>query len=101
MQGKVNYSILQRYDNREFVETRDRMRQQISEILKELQRYLCNNFYHKELSFDELREKLIYFFEENGLTVIRNTEDLKQVTDKSGRDLFAIARFIASMKKFV
>ena len=94
MQGKVNYSILQRYDNREFVETRDRMRQQISEILKELQRYLCNNFYHKELSFDELREKLIYFFEENGLTVIRNTEDLKQVTDKSGRDLFAIARFI-------
>lgn len=93
-EGKVSYSIFQRYDNRDFIQTRDRTRQQINEILGELQQYFKYNFYHKELSFDELRGKLIYFFEENGLTVIRNTEDLKQVTSKNGRDLFAIARFI-------
>lgn len=91
---KRKYWVSTVYSTSEFDAGKYEMRRKIDAILKEMQEYFKTHFYFKTLGLDELREKLISFFESNGLTVIQSVGDLKLVPKVTGSDAFEVARFV-------
>lgn len=91
---KKKYWVYRAYSNSEFTNNRREMREKIDRILKAMQEYFKTHFYHNALELDVIREKLISFFESNGLTVIQSISDLKLVPKDSNSDAFEVARFV-------
>lgn len=88
------YWVATVYSTSEFDANKHEMRRKIDGILKAMQDYFKTHFYHDTLDLDEIRSKLIAFFEHNGLTVIQNVGDLKLVQKETGSDSFEVARFV-------
>ncbi len=91
---KRTYRVSTVYSTSEFDTNKYEMRRKIDDILKAMQRYFETHFYHQTIDSDEIRSKLIAFFENNGLTVIQNVGDLKLVQKETGSDSFEVARFV-------
>lgn len=93
---RTEYRVSRQFDSSDFIQTRDEMRDKINDVLKSLQQYLIkNNYIKSQVEIPELREMLIRFFEANGMTVVRDVEELGHITTQnSDSDSFAIARFI-------
>ena len=70
------YRVAAIYNNTDFNSSKYEMRKKIDGILKAMQEYFKTHFYFDTLKLDELREKLISFFEQNGLTVIQSVGDI-------------------------
>lgn len=88
------YRVAAIYNNTDFNSSKYEMRKKIDGILKAMQEYFKTHFYFDTLKLDELREKLISFFEQNGLTVIQSVGDLKLVQKDTDSDSFEVARFV-------
>jgi len=91
---KRKYWVAMAYSTSEFDAGKYEMRRKIDAILKEMQEYFKTHFYYDTLGLNEIREKLIRFFESNGLTVIQSVGDLKLVQKENGSDAFEVARFV-------
>lgn len=91
---KKKYWVATVYSNSEFNNSKQEMRRKIDGILKAMQEYFKTHFYYETLDQEEIREKLISFFESNGLTVIQSVGDLKLVQKDSDSDAFEVARFV-------
>lgn len=91
---KKKYWVASVHDSSGFDTRRNEMRRKIDCILKEMQKYFETHFYFKTLDIDELRDKLIVFFENNGLTVIQSVGELRLVQKDSDSDSFEVARFV-------
>lgn len=91
---KKKYWVAKVYCNSDFNNSKYEMRRKIDGILKAMQEYFKTHFYYDTLDLDEVREKLISFFESNGLTVIQSVGDLKLVQKDSDSDSFEVARFV-------
>ena len=91
---KRKYWVSTVYSNSDFNSSKYEMRRKIDGILKAMQEYFKTHFYHDTLKLDEIREKLINFFESNGLTVIQSVGDLKLVQKENDSDSFEVARFV-------
>lgn len=91
---KRAYWVSTAYSTAEFDTNRYEMRRKIDGILKAMQGYFETHFYHNTLALDEIRSKLIAFFENNGLTVIQNVGELKLLQKETGSDSFEVARFV-------
>lgn len=88
------YRVATVYSTSEFNTNKNEMRRKIDAILKAMQEYFRTHFYYETLELDQIREKLIGFFESNGLTVIQSVGDLKLVQKENGSDAFEVARFV-------
>ena len=82
------YRVATVYSTSEFNTNKNEMRRKIDAILKAMQEYFRTHFYYETLELDQIREKLIGFFESNGLTVIQSVGDLKLVQKENGSDAF-------------
>lgn len=91
---KKKYWVATVYSNSDFNNSKQEMRRKIDGILKAMQEYFKTHFYYETLDQEEIREKLISFFESNGLTVIQSVGDLKLVQKDSDSDAFEVARFV-------
>ena len=91
---KKCFSVLKPYDKTDFDSSKHEMRRKIDSILKVIQQYFEAHFYHETLEIEEIREKLINFFESNGLTVIQSVNDLRLLQRDSGNGSFEIAHFV-------
>lgn len=91
---KRKYWVSAVYNASDFTTRRTEMRRKIDGILKAMQEYFNTHFYYNTLEQDEIREKLVSFFENNGLTVIQNVGDLKLVQKENDSDSFEVARFV-------
>ena len=91
---KRTFWVLTVYSTSEFDTNKYEMRRKIDGILKAMQGFFETHFYHNTLDLDEIRSKLIAFFENNGLTVIQNVGDLKLLQKETGSDSFEVARFV-------
>lgn len=93
--GEKRYILHRICDNSDFDAARTEMRSMIDGILRELQTYLKNNHALHEYPIEDLREALIVFFEEAGLTVYKqDITELKEITARNGDMNFYIARFV-------
>ena len=93
--GKKHFVLMNLCDNTGFDTARTEMQVMIDGVLHELQEYLIHNYAYKEYPIEVLREALIAFFEEAGLTVYkRNITELKEITARNGDMHFYIARFV-------
>lgn len=91
---KKKYWVHTVYSSSDFNNSKYEMRRKIDGILKAMQEYFKTHFYYDTLELEEIREKLISFFESNGLTVIQSVSDLKLVPKDSDSDSFEVARFV-------
>lgn len=91
---KKKYFVSTVYSSSDFDASRYEMRRKIDGILKEMQEYFKTHFFYEKIELDQLREKLISFFESNGLTVIQSVGDLKLLQKETGSDAFEVARFV-------
>ena len=94
--GKKKFFVKTVYDSESFDDRKNNMRRKIDTILTAIQKYFEENFYHRTIPTDEIKNKLTGFFELNGFTVIRSTNDLKLITQDKGSSSFEIAHFILS-----
>lgn len=91
---KREYWVSAVYSTSEFDTNKHEMRRKIDGILNAMQGYFETHFYYDTLDLDEIRSKLIAFFENNGLTVIQNVGELKLVQKEIDSDSFEVARFV-------
>lgn len=92
--GNTKFSLIKAYNCSQFEQSRTRMREQIEKIIEELQKFLIDNYCLREEPKDTLKEAVFLFFEKHGLSVKKNIDDLRTVTDREGKLSFAIAQFI-------
>lgn len=92
--SKKTYYVVDSYDRSGFDSNKKDMRKKINSIIVAIQKYFENNFYYKTIPENNIREKLIRFFEVNGFTVIQSVDDLRLISKEPGSDSFEIARFI-------
>lgn len=91
---KRKYRVQTAYKADDFDASSHEMRRKIDGILKEMQKYFEEHFYYKTLPLEDVHQKLIRFFESNGLTVIQSVGELKLVPREHGSDAFEVARFV-------
>lgn len=91
---KKQYTVATIYNRTDFDDSKYEMRRKIDEILKAIQEYFETHFYFRKVGLDEIKEKLIAFFESNGLTVIHSISDLRLLQKENGSDCFEIAHFV-------
>ena len=94
--GKKKYYVNTIYNSDGFDDRKNNMRRKIDAILFAIQKYFEENFYYQTISIDKIKDKLTAFFELNGFTVIRSTNDLRLITEDNGSASFEIAHFILS-----
>lgn len=94
--GKKKFYVNALYDVDGFDDRKNNMRIKIDAILSAIQKYFEENFYYRTIPTDEIKDKLTAFFELNGFTVIRSTNDLKLISKDNGSASFEIAHFILS-----
>ena len=94
--GKKKFYVNTLYDFDGFDDRKNNMRRKIDAILSSIQKYFEDNFYYRTIPTEEIKDKLTAFFELNGFTVIRSTNDLRLITQDNGSASFEIAHFILS-----
>ena len=91
---KKKYTVSAIYDRGAFDSSKHEMRRKIDGILKAIQEYFQTHFYYKTIELDLIKEKLVSFFDSDGLTVIHSVGDLKLLQKENGSDCFEIAHFV-------
>lgn len=88
------YYTLTDADHTNFDESYQKMNRHISEVLNALTKYRRGRAWTNGANENRSAEILFDFFEVHGLTVARDRTQLLQITKKSGKDNYQVARFI-------
>ncbi|MDL2319363.1 hypothetical protein LJC74_09920 [Eubacteriales bacterium OttesenSCG-928-A19] len=93
-----SFVVIRTYDDNVFVSKREEMRQNVRDVLAELQRYL-NEHSFGTVPITKVSEILSEFFDSYGISALNDFESLRNITNRNGKQNYKVAQFILSEKE--